>query len=214
MRFEPWTGCRYGRHNSCGLPERLLVLGESHYGGKEQDCPTFTQEAVKEFLAGDDSYLFLTWVLNACRVPEREPTPEARAEFCHAIAFYNFVQDMIPKPRVRPSKEQWAGGIAPFFECLDRLTPSHVVACGFQLWDTLPHQGYSRLSTEIEREIWDRFPDQGKRRTDCTDPGDWVGRYAYKSGACLILRIKHPSVAGSAAQWRSVLRRFFEPEVD
>ena len=44
--------------------------------------------------------------------------------------------------------------------------------------------------------------------------GIWIGRYKYAGGSCLILRIKHPSAAFSADQWRPVLRRFFEMEPD
>jgi len=217
MRFEPWEGCRYGQPNRLGLPERLLVLGESHYGDREKDRAAITKEVVKEVFAEVEDvpyrYRFFTSVFKVLCGPEREPTREALGEFCRAIAFYNFVQDMIKEPGVRPSKEQWAGGIAPFFECLDQLTPSHVVACGFGLWDNLPDQCYSRLSEEIEENIWSLFPDQGKRPRDGTSP-DWVGRYRHKSGSCLILRIRHPSVAFSAPAWRPVLRRFFRLEVD
>ena len=213
MKFEPWIGECYGSSNSLGLPARLLVLGESHYGARGR--PSITREVVGEVFGEDVPYRyrFFTSIFKALCGAEREPRREALEEFCHAIAFYNFIQEMIDAPGVRPSEEAWAGGIAPFFGCLDMLKPSHVVACGFRLWNNLPSECYKRLAAETERDILGRLPDRYKA-SGRTDPGDWVGRYAYDGASCLILRIKHPSVAFSAAQWRPLLRSFFQLEVD
>ena len=98
MNFEPWVGDRYGHHNYLGLPVRLLVLGESHYGA--EDRPDITKEVVAEVFAKDVPYRyrFFTSVFMAACGEEKEPTREALKEFCHAIAFYNFIQDMLGTP--------------------------------------------------------------------------------------------------------------------
>ena len=209
VEFEPWTVCRYGRDNNLGLPSRLLVLGESHYGTKHRR--TITQEVVEEVFAEDVDYryrFFTSLFMALCGV-EREPTREALEEFCHAIAFYNFVQELMDAPGVRPSEEQWAGGIAPFFECLKMLRPSHVVACGFGLWDNLPSGDYSRLADETEAHLVERLPPQyqGSARHP---HHDWVGRYEYEGGECLVVKIHHPSIAFGADQWHPVLQRFLK----
>ena len=215
MRFEPWGGCRYGQPNRLGLPERLLVLGESHYGA--EDRATITQEVVVEVFAKAEDvpyrYRFFTSVFKALCGAEQEPTREALAEFCHAIAFYNFVQDMIREAGDRPNEEAWAGGITPFFEGLDRLTPSHVVACGFGLWDSLPSEHFSDLATETDRSILEQLPSRYQGSASHRQRG-WVGRYDYEGGRCVILKIHHPSRAFSAPEWRPVLQRFLRLEVD
>ena len=37
-KFQPWKGKGYGRSNKLGLPTRLLILGESHYGVPEKSA--------------------------------------------------------------------------------------------------------------------------------------------------------------------------------
>ena len=220
IHFEPWEGERYGRTNELGLPQRLLVLGESNYGARERpelDRPGITTEEVKEVFDPSCPYRYrlFTSLFKASCGEERDATHHSELEkFCHAIAFYNFVQEMMPARGDRPTAEQWKRAADPFFECLDKLKPSHVVACGFGLWDGLPTKGFSGLSGETAQDIWGLLPEQGKRPSDRPNPGDWIGRYKHAGGSCLILRIKHPSVAFKAARWRPVFRRFFKLKVD
>ena len=207
MRFQPWRGDGYGQPNSLGLPKRLLVLGESHYGDAARE--TITQEVVGQVFDPNIPYRyrFFTNLFNAL-CGKREATHRALEEFCHAIAFYNFIQDMLEKG-ARPTALQWEQSKEPFLECLDRLKPSHVVACGFTLWDNTPHKNYSCLSEGVAEEIVGLLPEQGKRPSDRSQPRNWVGRYNHAGGSCLILRLRHPSVGFSAPQWRPVLQRFF-----
>ena len=210
MNFKPWKGRRYGHGNSLGLPKRLLILGESHYGDNPRS--TITQDVVPQVFGEDVPYryrFFTSLFMALCGV-EREPTREALEEFCHAIAFYNFIQEMMDEREIRPGEEQWEGGAAPFFECLDTLKPSHIVACGFTLWDNLPHRRYSRPSRGIEEDVGALLPDQGKRQSDSIHGPNWIGRYGHAGGSCLVLRLRHPSVAFSAPKWHPVLQRFFK----
>ena len=208
INFEPWKGDYYGHHNNLGFPARLLLLGESHYGPAR---PDITREVVEEAIDGTGgSYRFFTSIHKAICRAEQETT---LAEFCHAVAFYNFIQEMIDTPGSRPGAEAWKRGIGPFFKCLDTLKPSHVVACGFTLWDNLPNERFSCLSDETEQLILGRLPEQGKRPTDCR-LGDRIGRYSHAGGSCLILRIRHPSRGFSAAKWHPVLQSFFQLQAD
>lgn len=214
VKFEPWTGCRYGSENSLGLPKRLLVLGESHYGGEVR--PTFTQYVVEEVIGGRGRALpFFKRLFNASCGAKKKPTREALEEFCHAIAFYNFIQTMMETPG-DPSKHAcWGAAEGPFFECLDRLKPSHIVTCGFTLWRNLPGKRFSRLRRETERDFFDQLPDRGRSRWDRRCRGDdWIGRYGHSGGSCFSLRILHPSSIGKhffwPDEWQPVLQRFFE----
>ncbi len=213
MNFEPWRGSEYGCQNSLGLPARLLVLGESHYGA--EDRPGITKDVVAEVFAKDVPYRyrFFTSVFGAACGAEREPTREALEQFCRAIAFYNFVQDMLHKPGDRPSAEQWKGGLAHFFRCLVTLKPSHVIACGFALWDNLPSEGFSDLACEAERSVLEQLPQRYRDNASHKHRG-WVGQYDHAGGKCLILKIHHPSMAFSADEWHPLLQKFFKLEVD
>lgn len=209
MNFEPWKGGRYGSRNNLGLPRQLLVLGESHYGAGAR--PTITQEVVKEVFAEDVDYRyrFFTSLFMALCGAEREPTREAVEEFCHAIAFYNFVQELIEAPGVRPTEEEWAGGVAPFFECLSILKPSHIVACGFALWDNLPSERFSEVPAETEQGILELVPERYRDSASHRRRG-WAGRYKDEGGGCPILKIHHPSLAFSAAEWHPLLQHFLK----
>ena len=213
MNFQPWRGDCYGLDNNLELPKRLLVLGESHYGDTEKAYPDLTKDVVEEVFAKAEDvpyrYRFFTSLFKALRGAEREATREALAEFCHAIAFYNFVQEMIEAPGVRPSEEQWAGGVAPFFKCLSNLKPSHIVACGFALWDNLPSERFSDLPAETERSLLELLPEQYQDSASHRRRG-WAGRYENEGGGCLILKIHHPSIAFSAAEWHPLLQHFLK----
>ena len=213
MNFQPWIGDRYGSNNSLGLPARLLVLGESHYGANAR--PDITKEVVGEVFDEGVSYRyrFFTSVFKAVLEAEREPTREALEEFCRAIAFYNFIQEMMPTAGDRPTGTQWTCAAVPFFECLEKVNPSHVVACGFELWANLPSERFSWLSGETEAHLLGRLPTQYQDSAQHRKHG-WVGRYDHAGGGCLILKIHHPSIAFSAAEWRPLLQRFFQLEVD
>ena len=213
MNFEPWQGGRYGSSNNLGLPKRLLVLGESHYGEKENAYPGLTKEVVEEVFAKDEDvpyrYRFFTSLFMAICGAKREPTRKALAEFCHAIAFYNFVQDLVPAAGDRPTGEQWENAADPFFECLGTLKPSHVVACGFALWDNLPSERFSDLPAETERSILEQLPNRYQDNASHRHRG-WAGRYDLADTGCLILKIHHPSIAFSADEWHPLLRCFLK----
>lgn len=210
MNFEPWQGNDYGCQNSLGLPARLLVLGESHYGA--EDRPDITKDVVEEVFAKDVSYRyrFFTSVFMAACGKEKEPTREALKEFCHAIAFYNFIQDMLHKRGDRPGAEQWKGGLAHFFDCLVKLKPSHIIACGFGLWDNLPSECFTDLA---EESVLEQLPKRYQDNASHAHRG-WIGRYDHAGGSCLILKIHHPSMSFSTDEWRPVLQKFFKLEVE
>lgn len=50
IRFAPWVGPHYER-GLYGL--RILLVCESHYGGKQHERPTVTPEIVKALALGD-----------------------------------------------------------------------------------------------------------------------------------------------------------------
>lgn len=62
--FIPWKGSYFNSENNLLGGFRLLVLGESHYGGRVgSENPGLTQRVVKEHIA-DGRYPFFSRVLN------------------------------------------------------------------------------------------------------------------------------------------------------
>jgi hypothetical protein len=51
----------------------------------------------------------------------------------------------------------WAKGVKPFFEVLNDLKPTHVLALGNRLWENLPNDGKEAPPIKvdgIERDAW------------------------------------------------------------
>ena len=210
MNFRPWKGDRFGKHNGMGLPSRVLLVGESHYGPRHQPSD-FTKCVVEEYIA-DGGYRFFTGMLKAILGSESSAARDTRAAFYNSVAFYNFVQDMIENPRIAPTEDQWRRGREVFPDCLNRLKPSHAVACGFRLWNCgLPDERFSE-PPHLEQDILPHLPEQYQQDEKHRSEG-WIGQYAYEDGTYLIMKIGHPSSGRfSPIAWHPVLRWFLQLE--
>ena len=209
MNFFPWIGDRFGEPNDLGLPARVVLVGESHYGAK--DSPHLTEWVVQEVLDGA-RYRFFTNVFRAVRGPEATQAPETLSSFFHAVAFFNFVQALLALRDVVPTDEQWREGAEVFPKYLDELKPSHVIACGFRLWDNLPNMGFSRCSPEIEQDLLSTVPDR-HRGDQSHERRGWIGRYVHAGGSCHIVKIRHPSQGFSPTEWHPVLQWLLQLEI-
>lgn len=111
---------------------RLLVLGESHYGGPDSDYPGFTQFIVQQFgLTKRDRY-FTTTAKLVLGIPSGVYlTDDARRAFWNAVAFYNYVPALVgATSRVRPTEDQWARGAEIFHGVLEDLQPHMILVLG------------------------------------------------------------------------------------
>lgn len=174
--FEPWVGSNYGTND-----DRLLILGESHYGPASMpgnSTKTLTQEYV------DEKWNHRFWT-NIMQVVNGQPHEEIdRAEFWRRVAFYNYVQQPVAEtPGVAPACEMFTASKAAFFSVLDSLKPKAILVLSKRLWENLPSEG--RPSQEI------RCPD-GSRES-------WV--YAYNGGEALASWIPHPSYGFAWREW-------------
>lgn len=180
--FRPWVGSRYGQANEVGLPERVLILGESHYGDGKPD-PNLTEAVVREWLDGHTPRRFLTNISQA--LIGRHYSEIDHEAVWQSVAFYNFVQTYAAKgPRRRPTNRMFEEAEVPFFEILATLAPTHVLACGKRLWDWLPMT---------------HFRDEG---------ADDRGWYELGDLRIPILYIHHPSSGFSAPRWAPIVREF------
>lgn len=213
IKFKPWkgdcycTGSNYRSNIKFDLPRGLMLLGESHYDVGH--CPDATRKVVKCHIRGErvgnNSKFFqnLEKVLLGRKVERSDPK-----DLWQSVAFYNFVQYSLDSG-ARPKSCMWMKSKLPFRECLDYLRPTHIVACGFTLWDHLPDdEGFWIAAPQDEDKIRKSIPypfDTERHR----DRG-WSGRYRHRGGECRIVKIKHPSRAFSWRKWHRLLRAFFQ----
>ena len=135
VTFHPWIGANYGRESRFGV--RLLVLGESHYDNNPEysDCG-FTQEVVHDW-ALNNRARFFTIIAKVLHGSEDWIDDEVRSEIWEHIAFYNFVQSVVPSPRKPPTFRQWREAQDPFDTVLKCLKPDAVLILGSRLSDHL-----------------------------------------------------------------------------
>lgn len=134
--ITPWVGKQYEFS-----PERLLVLGESHYDstGKYLEpgaAKNYTIETWNEYL---DAPTGRFWT-NIVQVMEGKPIAECdniRAAV-ENIAFYNYCNSMVATTaRVAPSSTAWQESKPDFYRVLDAIQPKHILVLGQRLWSNL-----------------------------------------------------------------------------
>ena len=205
MKLCPWIGPEFKQANDHGLPRRLLLLGESHYGGgKPYDG--FTTEVVKDCYIEQGNLRFYTNMAKVILGPDwPQHTPEHRASFYNSVAFYNFIQHVFGEIRARPTNEMWEYGRAAFIQCLNCVKPSHIVVFSFGVWDELPNECFSKcpqLEDSLSHHLPARYRNSGghKRR-------GWIGQYQHTEGTALVLKVIHASRC-SPTEWHPVASWF------
>ena len=201
--FDPWVGDNYGSPNDLGLPSRLLILGESHYGGPEKDRRSLTREVIEDQWSGCP-YRYFTGVRKAILGPSQEVDVQ---DFWQSVAFWNFIQGLVENPGNRPTQHMWEEARDCFRETLNRLGPTHMIVTGFRLWDHLPGDKdfwFDAPGDEVAT-IRKLVPNEFRNRDH--ERRGWLGRYRHGSGKCLVVKIQHPS-RFSSEQWHPVIRDF------
>lgn len=178
--FEPWVGRNYATNEN-----RLLVLGESHYG-KSSMSANFTKILIKEYIEGTWTHRFWT---NIMQVVYGQPYWKIdRAEFWGKVAFYNYVQQIVAETAgVAPPPDMFTNSEAAFFSVLDSLRPKTILVLSKRLWENLPSDG--RYGQEI-------CLGNGSR-------GTWI--YPYTKGEALATWLPHPSYNFSWHRWHPVV---------
>lgn len=209
---NPWIGGQYGSSNDLDLPPRLLILGESHHGDGGVPLADLTNTVIDEHIA-DGHGMFFNNVRRAILCELQAVANNSRQRFWNAVAFYNFVPTPVAAANIPPEPDQLAAGQLLFPQRLVELHPTHVVACGFRLWNHLPNDGFVNLenvNAELAQELWNRFPEQHPHHGD--ENAGWAGRYGYDGGACSIVKIRHPSFHHgphfNPEDWRLFLQYF------
>lgn len=206
MNFYPWKGRNFGRPNDLNLPNRLLLVGESHYGASADD-QNITTKVVEAYVL-EGGLRFFTGALKAIMGTDAQATQDERASFYNAVAFYNFIQHMLESREDRPTQDNWQYATGAFPSCLDLVKPSHILVFGFGIWDYLPGERFSP-SLQLERDVLTHLPSRYRNDDSHRDRG-WIGRYGYAGGASLVMKIQHSSIAFSPVEWHPVLQWFLK----
>ena len=142
--IHPFIGSNY---NSNGLNGRkILILGESswHPGDAPADISKHTQNLANDAIGYDNGKGY--W--NTGRFYTRSArifgfnarNYSQRDEFWNSVAYYNFLQVILSRPKIKPSPEQWQKGEIPFLETLDELTPDYIISFSQRMWKYLPKE--------------------------------------------------------------------------
>ena len=133
VRFAPWIGSNYekGFH---GL--RILLVCESHYGGKQHERPTVTSEIIKALALGEKHpratgklkrHMHFTKIMSAILNVRQGFTGAQRREFWNSIAYYNFLQEFIPDRRIAPPQSAWESSKSAFTDVISVLAPDLII---------------------------------------------------------------------------------------
>ncbi len=133
VRFSPWVGLHYEKGYR-GL--RILMVCESHYADKQHERPTVTPEIVKTFALGEmhpratgklRRQKHFTLIMSAVQNVRQRFTGTQRKEFWNSVAYYNFLQEFLPRSRVAPPPEVWNRSEKAFTEVLTILAPDLII---------------------------------------------------------------------------------------
>lgn len=124
-RFRPWVGERYHSEG------RVLVVGESHHGpARHNDDPHFTSSGIRAVISGSWSKLRYFKNLQRVFAAHLNLDETCKAQFWNGVAFYNYVQEMISRPGIAPSRRALNEAAAPFRHVVEELQPHCILfAC-------------------------------------------------------------------------------------
>ncbi len=186
VNFHPWKGPRYPDVKD-SVP-RILVLGESHYAD-EPVSVTFTQDLCEQYIAGQWRHRFWTQIGQV--LSGKHHTVADPRDSWRGIAFYNYVQTIsVSGPRQSPPDAAFDESLEAFREVLYFLKPSHIIVCGFRLWERLP--------------VFDGEPDFFVAKNN----EHQYGPYSTGRTTAVASPILHPSAGFSFSEWHPVVAKF------
>jgi hypothetical protein len=133
VRFDPWQGLEF----KSGIRNRkILIIGEAHYGNYANGgAKTLTQSIIRDHAIQRKvrSLRYYT-MLQRLFSDDDVWTKDGRGDFWNSVAFYNYVQVLVPDARKEPTPEQWETGITPILPVIERINPDAIVVTGLRLW--------------------------------------------------------------------------------
>ena len=184
VHFRPWRGRYYQEQK-----RRLLILGDSHYSDNYGEGPLFTLRLTTKYVSGKMNHRFWTQIGQV--VTGKSHWEFERRAVWDTIAFYNYVQSIaVDQPGKAPPTAAFHQSARAFWEVIDFLQPTHLMALGARLWENMPPLDDAGLYKIL-----------GGRRHQ-------YGFYTRAWGKVAAPYIKHPSWGFSAPEWHLVLCDF------
>ena len=126
--FQPWVGSQYGSKSIFKIP--ILIVGESNWGvseGAEKDS-TFTHRLIESIIDASWRYNFFSNIQST--FVEKANSDDSRKEFWSSVAHCEYIQDWLPRPRVRPDKNMWKKAAPIFKDVVEQLKPKCILFTG------------------------------------------------------------------------------------
>ena len=136
VRFHPWIGASYGYNSQWTLP--LLILGESHYDTNGELLQVdSTQKVLTEYVQLRPKHLqYYTKVMNSVMGISAPSDELTRSHFWNSVAFYNYVQYIVPKGEP-PTQDMWDRSRGAFHEVISKLKPFCILVVSTRLWQNI-----------------------------------------------------------------------------
>ena len=186
LKLQPWISDNYKKKTK--EEDKILLLGESHYGDPSDFNSNFTIEVVQDVIEGTvcAGYRYYTLLGKLFNMRDRN-------EIFNNCAFANLIQGVLEKPRLHPSKAELDTIHEAFWEILKLTKPTKVIVTSQRAW-----------------EMW--LPDndpRGKSVSDLSveDRCSTVWQYKFDDVDCLAIGIGHPS-SKSFYSWRGLVNEF------
>jgi hypothetical protein len=110
-----------------------MILGESHYG---EDDPDLTNTVLREHLEGTGRRPFFSRI--ASMLTGKAASECDQPAVFEKVAFYNYVQRLLPTCRVAPDQDDFDASECAFREALLCLKPHRIIALGWRLYRGTP----------------------------------------------------------------------------
>ena len=196
LTWQPWIGKNYSTGGI--FRNKLLILGESHYGSSEDEWFTddltrqSIQQKIGEAPGHEGRYYRMKFHTNIYRTfNTREESQQNISEFWHSVAFMNVIQRSVGNgPRQRPIKEDWVNSLPIVLQTLQELRPDVVVVLGYNNWDNM----WRSLDYEME----EKTSLNGNRNVVRLNQGSRPIMFA----------IKHPSSSFSSDMFRPFVLKY------
>lgn len=195
VRWLPFIGANY--HIS---PYKILLIGESHYlkpsdPNDLSNNPKFTRLIVKELGIEKMNYGNIK-LFNRINILINYANNEA---VWNEIAFYNFIQEVMPDNNVRPGKDNYINGWKCLTSVLVSLKPDLCIFIGTEASNTI-HQALMGLESFIVSNLVHGEKLNGTYLRTAT--------LQYENMCTKLIFIKHLSKFASVSKWRDKILEF------
>jgi hypothetical protein len=186
IKIKPWISENY--LNKQNGEERVLLLGESHYGEQTDTIMNFTNEVIQDVIDGTicSGYRYYTMLGKLFNESDR-------SEIFMNCAFSNLIQTILEKPRKNPSKEELDTIHDAFWEILRITKPTKVIVTSQRAWEYWLPDGHPRGQRISDISVNNRYTT--------------VWHYRFDDVDCKAIGIGHPS-SRNFYSWRGVVNEF------